>query len=230
VTVPLCARARLVSASPHGAPDRLLFSVYSYPPSTGPSSSSSSRVALRFLRRYLAHGDPNPAKHDVPAWGELAKALSAQAISEQEQWLWWQMVAAILLLGNVQFDESKPDAATVVSGAKGYLGECETLLGLNKGTFEKALTKRKIKAGAEFVEQDLKSSQANDSRDALSKAIYSRLFDYLILKINQALVAGGSSITDDMKIIGIVDIFGFEVFKVNSLEQVRPLLSSATWV
>ena len=52
-----------------------------------------------------------------------------------------------------------------------------------------------------------------------SKAIYSRLFDYLISKINLALVAGGTEIRSDMQIIGIVDIFGFEVFKTNSLEQ-----------
>ena len=61
--------------------------------------------------------------------------------------------------------------------------------------------------------------QAVDGRDALSKAIYSRLFDYLIVKINEALVAGGEPVTPDMRIIGIVDIFGFEVFKFNSLEQ-----------
>jgi len=56
-------------------------------------------------------------------------------------------------------------------------------------------------------------------RDALSKAIYSRLFDRLISKINAALSAGLEAQTDDDKIIGIVDIFGFEVFQSNSLEQ-----------
>ena len=171
------------------------------------------------IARYLAHGDPNPAKHDASAWGDVVSSLNAQAIGAEEQWLWWQMIAAILQLGNVQFDEGKPDAATVLPAAKSAITEVEVLLSIGKGTFEKALTKRKIKAGAEFVEQDLKLSQANDSRDALSKAIYSRLFDYLISKINLALVAGGTEIRSDMQIIGIVDIFGFEVFKVNSLEQ-----------
>ena len=85
---------------------------------------------------------------------------------------------------------------------------------------QKALCKRKIKAGHEFVEQDLKLEQANDGRDALAKAIYSRLFDRLVELINVAL-KGNMVESDDekMRIIGIVDIFGFEVFKLNSLEQ-----------
>ena len=54
----------------------------------------------------------------------------------------------------------------------------------------KALCKRKIKAGNEFVEQDMSTQQAVDGRDALSKAIYSRLFDRLITQIDQALQMG----------------------------------------
>ncbi len=56
----------------------------------------------------------------------------------------------------------------------------EVALGLREGVLAKALCKRKIKAGQEMVEQDLRLSQATDGRDALSKAIYSRLFDALI--------------------------------------------------
>ena len=54
----------------------------------------------------------------------------------------------------------------------------------------KALCKRKIKAGNEFVEQDMSTMQAVDGRDALSKAIYSRLFDRLIHQIDSALQMG----------------------------------------
>ena len=112
----------------------------------------------------------------------------------------------------MQFDTTKPDAAVVLPNAQHYLTYCEAILGLQGGTIGKALTKRKIKAGAEYVEQDLSIEKANDGRDALSKAIYSRLFDHLIAKINAALVTGGSEVSGaDQRIIGIVDIFGFEV-------------------
>ena len=61
--------------------------------------------------------------------------------------------------------------------------------------------------------------QAVDGRDALSKAIYSRLFDRLITQIDHALSMGNEETQDTLRVIGVVDIFGFEVFKNNSLEQ-----------
>ena len=69
----------------------------------------------------------------------------------------------------MQFDSSKPDSANVLPGSASALTECETVLGLASGTIGKALTKRKIKAGNEYVEQDLTVEKANDGRDALSK-------------------------------------------------------------
>ena len=70
------------------------------------------------------------------------------------------------------------------------LQKCEYVLGLSNGLLQKALCKRKIKAGNEFVEQDMSTMQAVDGRDALSKAIYSRLFDRLIHQIDSALQMG----------------------------------------
>jgi len=100
------------------------------------------------------------------------------------------------------------------------LRDCEAVLGLQSEMLSKALCKRKIKAGSEWLEQDLSLSVAMDGRDALAKSIYSRLFDRLIAKINEAFSQGTDIASlDQERIIGIVDIFGFEVFKSNSLEQ-----------
>ena len=169
---------------------------------------------------YLKHGDQVPAKHDAHGLAELKEALSAQNVSDAEQKEYWQLMAGVMLLGNVTFDPAKTESAQILSSSMQYLKDAEQVLGLQPDSVGKALTKRKIKAGAEFVDQDLKLDAANDGRDALSKAIYSKLFDYLILQINQALAAG-EEVIDESKasIIGVVDIFGFEVFEVNSLEQ-----------
>ena len=55
--------------------------------------------------------------------------------------------------------------------------------------------------------------QAADSRDALAKIIYSRMFDWVVERINTTMYKPGD------KFIGVLDIFGFEAFKENSFEQ-----------
>eukprot|EP00965_Chrysotila_dentata_P243527 6205459-Pleurochrysis_carterae.AAC.1 len=123
-------------------------------------------------------------------------------------------------LGSISFDPSKPDAASVLQSSAHALPSCEAVLGLQPGVLLKALCKRKLKVVKEWVEQDLSVASANDNRDALSKAIYSRLFDRVIAQINTALAAESSADGDvTPRTIGIVDIFGFEVFVNNSLEQ-----------
>ncbi len=57
--------------------------------------------------------------------------------------------------------------------------------------------------------------QALFSRDALAKCIYSRLFDWIVLQINKALTTNGKI----HKFIGVLDIYGFETFEINSFEQ-----------
>ncbi len=123
----------------------------------------------------------------------MVEALEQQGVSKEQMVLYWQCLAGVQHLGNVQFDD-KADNATPKAGAAQALANCEHVLGLQSGMLAKALTKRKIKAGNEFVEQDMSTVQAIDGRDALSKAIYSRLFDKLIAQINSALSMGQESV------------------------------------
>lgn len=60
----------------------------------------------------------------------------------------------------------------------------------------------------------LKMYEANNARDALAKALYSRLFDHIVRKINENIPFSSSNYY-----IGILDIAGFEYFTVNSFEQ-----------
>ena len=48
-----------------------------------------------------------PAKYDVLGFAEIKEALTAQSISEAEQFMYWQLIAGVLLLGNVIFDPNK---------------------------------------------------------------------------------------------------------------------------
>ena len=83
-----------------------------------------------------------------------------------------------------------------------------------------ALVERQIAIRGEVQHMRNTVEKAYEAVEALAKAVYSNVFDDLVRRIN-ASVGGerGSS-------IGVLDIFGFEIFEVNSLEQVPPELTS----
>jgi myosin-5 len=78
-----------------------------------------------------------------------------------------------------------------------------------------ALSTRKIHAGGDDIVQRLTYEQATDSRDALAKAIYASLFDWLVDRINKSLEVGKRRTG---RSISILDIYGFESFKVKNID------------
>jgi myosin-5 len=105
-----------------------------------------------------------------------------------------------------------------------HLGTAASLLGCEAATLRGALTSRTIAAGAELCVLSKTLAQAEASRDALAKAIYERLFDAIVEALNEALATvprggGGGGPADVANSIGILDIFGSEVFDTNGFEQ-----------
>jgi myosin-5 len=78
------------------------------------------------------------------------------------------------------------------------------------------LSTRKIHAGGDDIVQRLTYEQATDSRDALAKAIYASLFDWLVDRINKSLEVGKRRTG---RSISILDIYGFESFKVKNIDS-----------
>ncbi|EGV99859.1 Myosin-Vc [Cricetulus griseus] len=91
---------------------------------------------------------------------------------------------------------------------------CE-LLGLETSKVAQWLCNRKIVTTSETVVKPMTRPQAINARDALAKKIYAHLFDFIVERINQALHFSGKQHT----FIGVLDIYGFETFDVNSFEQ-----------
>ncbi|GBG31775.1 Myosin-6 [Hondaea fermentalgiana] len=87
------------------------------------------------------------------------------------------------------------------------------LLEIQDAALERVLTRRSITVRGEESVIPLKVRQAVQARDSLAKAIYSRLFDWLVNRINESF---GEA---EGKFIGILDVFGFEIFEHNSFEQ-----------
>ncbi|KAI4986953.1 hypothetical protein ZWY2020_019583 [Hordeum vulgare] len=126
-------------------------------------------------------------------------------------------VAAILHLGNVDFGEgSEPDSsAPKDEKSKFHLKTAAELFMCDANGLEESLCKRVMATRGESITKNLDSKGAALSRDALSRIVYSRLFDWLVNKINSSI----GQDPDSKILIGVLDIYGFESFKTNSFEQ-----------
>ncbi|XP_009468551.1 PREDICTED: unconventional myosin-Vc [Nipponia nippon] len=126
----------------------------------------------------------------------------------------FKILAAILHLGNVEITAVGDERSSISLEDKHLNIFCE-LLDLNCDKMAQWLCHRKIITTSETVIKPMTRAQAVNARDALAKKIYSHLFDFIVERINQALQFPGKQHT----FIGVLDIYGFETFDVNSFEQ-----------
>lgn len=145
------------------------------------------------------------------------RAMDIVGISEQEQEAIFRVVAAILHLGNINFAKGKEIDSSVIKDEQSrfHLNMTAELLKCDAQSLEDALIKRVMVTPEEIITRTLDPVNAIGSRDALAKTIYSRLFDWLVDKINNSIGQDPNS----KSIIGVLDIYGFESFKCNSFEQ-----------
>ncbi|KAM4108743.1 hypothetical protein ACB094_03G068500 [Castanea mollissima] len=145
------------------------------------------------------------------------RAMEIVGISDKEQEAIFRVVAAILHLGNIEFAKGKEIDSSVPKDdkAKFHLKMTAELLMCNAEALEDALCKRVMITPEEVIKRSLDPQSAAVSRDGLAKTIYSRLFDWLVDKINSSIGQDPNS----KSLIGVLDIYGFESFKTNSFEQ-----------
>lgn len=144
-------------------------------------------------------------------------AMSIVGLDAAEQDSIFGIAAAILHLGNLEFTNNDADEAVPAGAAAGNeLQMVARLLQVTPEALLRALTTRTI--AALDIEKTLDAEKATDSRDALAKGLYAKLFDWLVAAINRKIPSyGGQGI--EQRVIGILDIYGFESFAVNSFEQ-----------
>uniref|UniRef100_A0A8I7BHT2 Uncharacterized protein n=2 Tax=Hordeum vulgare subsp. vulgare TaxID=112509 RepID=A0A8I7BHT2_HORVV len=148
---------------------------------------------------------------------ETRKAMDIIGISSEEQEGIFRIVAAILHLGNVEFAEGDDVDSSKPKNEKSmfHLRTAAELFMCDEKALEDSLCKRIIVTRDENIVKTLDAEAAKGSRDALAKTVYSRLFDWLVTKINNSI---GQDPTSKC-LIGVLDIYGFESFKTNSFEQ-----------
>eukprot|EP00741_Cyanophora_paradoxa_P018970 tig00021108_g18313.t1 len=156
-----------------------------------------------------------PGLSEADEFAKTRRAMGVVGITEEEQMEALRVVATVLNLGEVTFkpDPAKEDAVVVDDGAA--LKRVAELLGCTEEELTTVFCSRRIFAGGEWYTIEHTMDQAVEARDALAKALYGRLFEWLVQRINKCIRNDEKTVA----FIGILDIFGFESFKVNSFEQ-----------
>ncbi|CAC5398993.1 Unconventional myosin-IXa,Myosin-16,Unconventional myosin-IXb,Probable myosin heavy chain ECU04_1000,Myosin-6,Unconventional myosin-X,Myosin-15,Myosin-10,Myosin-13,Myosin-VIIa,Myosin-1,Myosin-2 heavy chain,Myosin-I heavy chain,Unconventional myosin heavy chain 6,Unconventional myosin-XV,Unconventional myosin-VIIb,Myosin-3,Myosin-7,Myosin-5,Myosin-9,Myosin-17,Myosin-4,Myosin-11,Unconventional myosin-Va,Unconventional myosin-Ib,Myosin-2 heavy chain, non muscle,Myosin-12,Myosin-8,Unconventional myosin-VIIa,My len=151
----------------------------------------------------------------------LKQSMEMVGFSAVTQKRIFSVLSAVLLLGNVEFkkkgDQHHDESVTVKT--ESVVQIISSLLKVKEKTLVDALTQKRATAGDETVFMNYKMEDAIATRDAMAKCLYGALFDWIVLKVNQALLAKRHHSDHQGNSIGVLDIFGFEDFTKNSFEQ-----------
>ncbi|XP_021359294.1 unconventional myosin-IXa-like isoform X8 [Mizuhopecten yessoensis] len=154
-------------------------------------------------------------------FARLRQSLEMVGFSPLTQRRIFCVLSAVLLLGNMEFkkkgDQHHDESVAIKDETTIQI--ISSLLKVKEKTLTEALTQKKTTAGGETMVINYKMVDALANRDTMAKCLYGALFDWIVLKVNQALLAKRHNSEHQGNSIGVLDIFGFEDFKKNSFEQ-----------
>uniref|UniRef100_A0A8C4HZ67 Myosin-10 n=1 Tax=Dicentrarchus labrax TaxID=13489 RepID=A0A8C4HZ67_DICLA len=161
--------------------------------------------------RFLSNGNiPIPGQQDKDNFQETLDAIVMSFLPGM-----LKVVSAVLQFGNIVFKkERNTDQASMPENTVAQ--KLCHLLGMNVMEFTRAILTPRIKVGRDYVQKAQTKEQADFAVEALAKATYERLFRWLVHRINKAL---DRTKRQGASFIGILDIAGFEIFELNSFEQ-----------
>jgi myosin-1 len=160
-----------------------------------------------------ASGSPDvPGIDDVEEFEATRTALKATGFGSKEQDAIFSLIAAVLHLGNLKFKEDEKTGSCRISST----ATAAEMLGIEPDQLKRLITVRHIKTAKEEYDVPNNAVQCVQARDAIAKSLYFRLFDWIVKRVNQA-IANEDAQTEHS--IGVLDIYGFEVFAVNGFEQ-----------
>uniref|UniRef100_A0A8C4N476 Myosin-10 n=1 Tax=Equus asinus asinus TaxID=83772 RepID=A0A8C4N476_EQUAS len=166
--------------------------------------------------RFLSNGYiPIPGQQDKDNFQETMEAMHIMGFSHEEILSMLKVVSSVLQFGNISFKkERNTDQASMPENTVAQ--KLCHLLGMNVMEFTRAILTPRIKVGRDYVQKAQTKEQADFAVEALAKATYERLFRWLVHRINKAL---DRTKRQGASFIGILDIAGFEIFELNSFEQ-----------
>ena len=152
----------------------------------------------------------SPGIIDTEWFADCNKGFASIAVSPSEVDVMWGYVAAMLLMGNIDFGTGDHAAISDTD----TLHALEEKLGITNGTQMLTMRSLTTMGKTDLLEQE--PSRAATARDALVKIMYARLFNWIVARVNQTIDASGDT---SQRYIGLLDMYGFEFFAVNSFEQ-----------
>ncbi|GBF93032.1 hypothetical protein Rsub_05643 [Raphidocelis subcapitata] len=159
-----------------------------------------------------------PGVDDAADLETTRHAMRAVGIGPAEQERIFSLLSALVHLGDLEFapcPRDGDDACALPEAGARALASAAALLGVEAGALLKAVTTRTRVTPDGPIVSPLGARAASDTRDALSKVVYARLFDWLVARINAAIGEDPARAST----IGLLDIYGFESFEFNDLEQ-----------
>ncbi|XP_029545157.1 myosin-10 isoform X5 [Salmo trutta] len=166
--------------------------------------------------RFLSNGNITvPGQQDKDNFQETMEAMHIMSFSHDEILAMLKVVSSVLQFGNIVFKKERNSDQASMPENTAAQKLCH-LLGLNVMEFTRAILSPRIKVGRDYVQKAQTKEQADFAVEALAKATYERLFRWLVHRINKAL---DRTKRQGASFIGILDIAGFEIFQLNSFEQ-----------
>ncbi|EHH57729.1 hypothetical protein EGM_07426 [Macaca fascicularis] len=189
---------------------------------------ATGKLASADIETYLLLISTNPFDFPFVSQGEVTvasiddseellatdNAIDILGFSSEEKVGIYKLTGAVMHYGNMKFkqkqreEQAEPDGTEVADKA-GYL------MGLNSAEMLKGLCCPRVKVGNEYVTKGQNVQQVTNSVGALAKAVYEKMFLWMVTRINQQL----DTKQPRQYFIGVLDIAGFEIFDFNSLEQ-----------
>ncbi|XP_062362361.1 myosin heavy chain, skeletal muscle, adult-like isoform X5 [Cinclus cinclus] len=141
-------------------------------------------------------------------------AIDILGFTADERTAIYKLTGAVMHYGNLKFKQKQREEQAEPDGTE-VADKAAYLMGLNSADLLKALCYPRVKVGNEYVTKGQTVQQVYNSVGALAKAVYEKMFLWMVIRINEQL----DTKQPRQYFIGVLDIAGFEIFDFNSLEQ-----------
>merc|ERR1712122_131183 len=168
---------------------------------------------------YVSQGKTTVASIDDNEEMEFTDAaFDIIGFEEEEEWDCYKLTAGVMTCGQVVFvQKGRDDQAEIADKDWEFPEKVATLFGVEKFELFKSFCKPKIKVGTEWVTKGQSCEQATNGVGGIARAIFDRIFRWLIIKCNDTLIDKSMK---KANFCAVLDIAGFEMFDYNGFEQI----------